>query len=322
MNPPHLMGGAIPLQQPQSPAKEGDFPYPSAFNCRHVNSGRAAFRLILQSMPTPPARVWIPRFVCDTLAEAPLSLGIPIHRYSITEQLEPILPNELRENDVLVLINYFGLTTEQVEEAARLCSCPVVVDATTAFYNPAPEGIPTFYSPRKFAGLADGGIALTPFLLSTNLPDDKGSDTHTAALLRNYSEQHVQLAEDALCATPKNMGKRTRQLMLNTPWQEYAAQRLSNYHVLHRELQHINRLRLPQNPLHAPMCYPLVCGIPGLRDNLIDAGIRLPLYWPEVIEATEAFQTENKLARTLLPLPLDQRYTTKDMESLVELIMK
>lgn len=321
MSSPHLMGGAIPLQQPAAPAGTGDFPYPSGTNCRYVNCGRAALRLILQHLPTAPARVWIPRFVCDTVAEAPASLGVPVLRYNITEQLHPILPHELRENDVVVLVNYFGLTAAALEEAARACPCPVVADATTALYSPAPQGIPAFYSPRKFAGLADGGIAVAPFPLATDLPEDAGSDHRTAALLQDASPQRVQEAEDALCAIPKNMGTATQRLMLSTPWAAYATRRIRNYHCLHRSLQHINRLSLPQNPQHAPICYPLVCGIPGLRDSLIDAGVRLPLYWPEVIEATDATQTENKLARTLLPLPLDQRYTPEDMERLVELIM-
>ena len=69
------------------------------------------------------------------------------------------------------------------------------------------------------------------------------------------------------------------------------------------------------------MCYQLVSGIPELRDALIDQGVRLPLYWPEVIETTNALQTENRLARTLLPLPLDQRYGEDDMRKLIRMIL-
>jgi hypothetical protein len=54
---------------------------------------------------------------------------------------------------------------------------------------------------------------------------------------------------------------------------------------------------------------------------LIDAGVRLPLYWPEVIDNTDAADTENRLARTLLPLPLDQRFTEQDMQNLPELVL-
>ena len=38
-------------------------------------------------------------------------------------------------------------------------------------------------------------------------------------------------------------------------------------------------------------------------------------------ESTEASETENILARTLLPLPLDQRYSTTDMQRIVRLIL-
>lgn len=61
-------------------------------------------------------------------------------------------------------------------------------------------------------------------------------------------------------------------------------------------------------------------GIPDLRDALVEAGVALPLFWPEVIETTTPADTENRLARTLLPLPLDQRYTAPDMKRLCRLI--
>jgi hypothetical protein len=41
----------------------------------------------------------------------------------------------------------------------------------------------------------------------------------------------------------------------------------------------------------------------------------------EVIAATDATATANRLARRLLPLPLDQRYSKTDMERLVRLIL-
>lgn len=86
-------------------------------------------------------------------------------------------------------------------------------------------------------------------------------------------------------------------------------------------MQDINRLTLPPLPDSAPFCYPLVSGIPHLRDSLVEAGIALPLFWPEVIRETQASSTENYLARNLLPLPLDQRYSEDDMACLIRLIL-
>jgi hypothetical protein len=117
------------------------------------------------------------------------------------------------------------------------------------------------------------------------------------------------------------MSPLTHRLLQSIDWQSSADKRIQNYATLHAALAPINRLPLPAQPAFAPMCYPLVCGIPGLRDELIDAGVALPLYWPEVIQNTEANETENILARTLLPIPLDQRYSTADMQHIVRLIL-
>ena len=319
MKPVPYMGGAIPVQP--LPRRQGGFLYPETADTLWVNSGRAAFECILRSLSAMPQRVWVPRFVCDTLSEPLARLHIPVARYAVDAQFRPVLPADAAPQDVLVLVNYFGLTGEAVAAAAAAAPCPVVVDATTALYTPPLPGVPTFYSPRKFAGLADGGVAVGVRALPVDLPVDAESDTRTAALMERHDAAAVQAAEDALSSTPKRMGQLTRELLVNTPWQAAAEQRLRNYAVLHRALGPINRLQLPQVPAHAPMCYPLVCGIPGMRDAWIDAGVRLPLYWPEVIESTDAADTENRLARTLLPLPLDQRYTEADMQRLVELVL-
>ena len=321
MSKPHTMGGAIPLQQASSPANSV-FPYPENAHTLWLNSGRAAFQCLLEALPTRPERVWLPRFICHTLLQATERLQLNTEFYCVDDHLRPILPTGLNEQDTVVLVNYFGLTLQAVKNAAKALPCPAIMDATTAFYSPAPAGMAAFYSPRKFTGLADGGIAVAPDELQHLLPSKQQADTYSTLLLQQANENTVQQAEDALNAPPMRMGNTTRALMLATDWEQTAKQRLDNYHTLHSALAGINRLHLPDKPTHAPMCYPLVSGIPELRDSLIDQGVRLPLYWPEVIETTDALQTENRLARTLLPLPLDQRYGEADMQRLIHMILE
>ena len=318
---PDMLGGAFGLELPAY----NNFPYAEAPGCAWVNSGRAAFECLLHNMPRPQ-RVLVPRFVCDTLLEPLLSLELPIERYAISEQLEPLPPADSNAGDLLVLVNYFGLNTPAVQATALRHPGPVVVDATTALYSPPLPGIPTFYSPRKFGGLCDGGIACAPFPLTLPAETDCSATRALGMLMRTEmgataAASLQQAAEAELSAPARRMSPLTRRLLLATDWQAGAKHRLANYATLHKALAPINRLQLPATPPAAPMCYPLVCGIPGLRDELIDAGIALPLYWPEVIQNTEANETENILARTLLPLPLDQRYSTADMQHIVRLIL-
>lgn len=316
-----VIGGAIPIAQ--NIGHPHPFPYPQGAHCLWVNSGRCALNCILSSMPQRPEHVWLPRFICDTVAEPMLQLGIPIKRYTVDAQLQPVWPMGVMPQDAFVAVNYFGLTPQAITAAAAALPCPVIADATTAFYYTPPPGVAAFYSPRKFTGLADGGIAYTPWPIRPALPQDADSCKRTQQLQWHHTPQLVQMAEDALCgAPPMHMGSLSCQLMQATNWQAAAAQRIRNYATLHHALQGMNRLQLPSTPPTAPMCYPFVSGIPGLRDALIDSGVRLPLYWPEVINTTAAHEAENALARNLLPLPLDQRYTEADMQHLLHLILE
>lgn len=314
-----MMGGFFELELPEY----GNFPYPESPCCAYVSSGRAAFECLLLNRPRPE-RIWIPRFICDTVLQAPQRLNIPVARYEINKQLEPILP-PAGENDLILLVNYFGLSNLAPSVARLPGRC--IVDATTALYTPPLPGVPTFYSPRKFCGVADGGVACATEPLNI-LPQETALSTRNSLYLLERLENGAdaalpasELAENALSAPPCRMSMLTRRLLSSVDFSAAAARRLENYATLHQALKELNHLALPDAPVHAPMCYPLMCGIPGLRDTLIDAGIALPLYWPEVIEATHATDPANKLARRLLPLPLDQRYTKKDMNALIRLIL-
>lgn len=315
-----LLGGAIPLCQ--TGQQKEPFPYPASASCLWVNSGRAALECIIRSLPQQPEHVLLPRFICNTLTEPLQRLGIPIIRYGISPQLHPLLPRNIGQRDAIIAVNYFGLTETGVHTAAKQYPGQVIMDATTAFYTPVIPGVPAFYSPRKFTGLAEGGIAVAHHPFRYQPCATSPADTLSRQLQQSpHNEVLRQQAEDALTAPPQHMAPLTRELMLSTPWGTCAQKRLENYAELHRALRSINRLQLPEHPAYAPMCYPLICGLPGLRDELIDAGIHLPLYWPEVIAATESTETENYLARTLLPLPLDQRYNRTDMQRLIRLIL-
>lgn len=314
-----MMGGFFGLELPEY----GNFPYPEGAGCAYLSSGRAAFECLLRNMPRPGC-ILVPQFICNTVLEAPARLDIPVKRYNCTEQLTPILP-EVGENELVLLVNYFGLCDMATAAAQVPGRC--VVDATTALYSPPLQGVPTFYSPRKFCGVADGGVACAPFPL-VHLPEEESRSAASSLYLLDRVECGAEsalpaseAAEQALSAPPRRMSPLTRRLLHSIDFRAAATRRMENYATLHAALGEINHLQLPEAPAHAPMCYPLVSGIPGLRDTLIDAGIALPLYWPEVIDATDAGSTENRLARRLLPLPLDQRYTKTDMEQLIRLIL-
>ena len=316
-----VMGGPFGLELPQV----NNFPYTESPCCLFVNSGRAGLQMILENLEEKPRRVLVPRFVCDTVLQPMKRLGIPVCRYHCDDQLRPELPYDLGEDDVLLLVNYFGFTGKAVEQAARQHRGKSIIDATTALFSQTLR--PCFYSPRKFCGVSDGGVACNPAAFPV-VPGDRDTSAVKALFLLESIEGDsgvlgplVDVAEKDLNGEAKAMSRLTRRLLAAYDFAEIERRRLENSAALHRLLGGINRLELPAEAPSAPMCYPLVSGIPDLHDSLLDEGIALPLFWPEVVKATRADSVENRLARTLLPLPLDQRYTPQDMERLAGLIL-
>ncbi len=318
-----MMGGFFGLEL----GRGRGFPHPESAHCAYLSSGRAAFECLLLGHPAPIRRMHLPRFTCDTVLEPLERLGIAVARYGLTAQLEPVLPTGLMPGDAMLLTDYFGFGIPKLQQLVE--ARPDVhffVDATTALFTPPPCELPTFYSPRKFMGVADGGIARAPYAIPLPAEEDRSSARARFLLERLELGAEAALpaseeAEASLRVPARRMSPLTRRLLAAADCRHITEQRQWNYRSLHRALAPINRLKLPDSPPAAPFCYPLVSGIPGLRDALIDAGIALPLFWPEVLAANAPDSEEHRLAANLLPLPLDQRYTPGDMAKLAQIVL-
>lgn len=321
-----LIGAFFGLELPPAAGQGGvgNFPYAESPCCAWVSSGRAAFECLLCSMPRP-ARVFAPRFTCDTVLSPLRRLGLPVLRYELSADWLPLLPEPAGKEDLLLLTNYFGLTGAAVARAAAAHPGPCMVDAATALFSPPLPGVPTFYSLRKFAGVPDGGIACAPFPIRLPVEEDRSAararfllervELGAAAALPASESAEAELSSNP----PRRMSPLTRALVFSIDWQSIAAARRRNYAALHARLAPLNHWEhLPAAPPDAPCCYPFVSAIPGLRDALIDAGMALPLFWPEVVRDTPASAPSNALARRLLPIPLDQRYSPQELLAVME----
>lgn len=303
-----MIGGGFGVELPQV----NNFHLSEGECCAYLNSGRAALECILVSMPQRPARAFVPRFTCNTILQPFEHLDIPVIRYELSGDLctaTPQLPVRAGREDLLLLTDYFGMSdSAHLAALARAHPGPCVVDAATALYAPPMPDVPCFYSLRKFAGVPDGGVAVAPYPLK--LPAEVDISSTRAVALWERTELGAEASlpafdalERDLIGPPKRMSRLTRILIGSIDWQSGAERRLRNYRILHEQYASVNRFSLPDTPPVAPYCYPLLSGIPGLRDELIDAHIALPFFWPEVIQATDAHMLSNYWARALLPIP-------------------
>jgi hypothetical protein len=90
---------------------------------------------------------------------------------------------------------------------------------------------------------------------------------------------------------------------------------------LHKELKNKNQLKLKLNNDATPMVYPFLADQGTLlKKQLIKNKIFVATYWSNVVEWAAPNSLESSLANNLIPLPLDQRYSHKDMERTIKLL--
>lgn len=317
------IGGFFGLELPEY----GNFPQWHPGRSVAVNSGRRALEYILRRLGDVRC-VHAPLYTCRTALEPMDRLRIPVVFYRIDERLEMEDPPELKEGECLLYTNYFGVKEKYVDLLASRYGGRLIVDNALALYSRPRPGTACLYSPRKFSGLPDGGIAVMDAGAPLPEPEEWDESLPDAAFLLECLE-HGEEKASAACerserrlgnAPLRRMSRLTERLMRGIDYEQARLRRLDNFLFLHERLGPLNRLSVEPDSLSAPFCYPFWTAFPELRNVLIDERILVPLLWPEVLEQAPAGSLERKLALHLLPLPVDQRCGPQDMERLARTV--
>lgn len=291
------------------------------------NCGRSA--IVSAVISVHPARLHIPYYNCNVIREALKKEKIDYQLYYLDDNLEPKI-DDFGEKDWLVYVNYFGTAPEQkiLNIAAKYKN--VIFDNTQAFYAPPilDEHCLNAYSPRKFIGLADGGYLVWSGKCEVNedYPQDvswerasflfKSLELGTHAAYSNNIESKKDLADGI-----KRMSVLTRKMLCSVDYNEISRKRDKNFHILIDRLGHINQLDIPMEG-YAPFVYPFFLEDITLRKKLVDKKIYVPQWWKYLLDEVPADSLEARLSRWLLPLPVDHRYTIRDMNDMADIILK
>lgn len=294
-----------------------------------LNSARHALEYIL-TLQSDIESVWLPTYTCEVVYEPLRRHGVKIRRYNIDRNLKiPQFP-QIGSHDIIILNNYYGIQDAYINRVAQLYGQSVIIDNAQAWYANSDNGFRAFYSPRKFFGLPDGGIAV-------NVPDEtekmgrdqsydrcshllKRIDLSPSAGYQDFTENSAKLSAIGMM----RMSKLTERLLNIIDYGKAKNIRLNNFACLARHLDAINELELPDaHTYECPMVYPLLIEDGArMRRHLIDNNIFVATYWPNVLEEVTAGSDEYYLADNLLALPVDQRYDEEDMEHIVSFIIR
>jgi len=294
-----------------------------------VNSEYTAFWYALRQMQA--SKVWIPHYCAPHWERVARAIGAEVAFYHIDETFTP---KDLgaQPSDAVLLVDYFGQCTQWIRSFARKHK-NVVVDHSMAFFaigeaaDRKEEGYHIF-SARKFFAVADGAFLVCKDLQGRaqfDLEKDVSYRRMTAHLKAlelgeeaAYKEQ--QANEQALLESRKAMSNLTKKLLAAVDMDAHKRRRAENFAVLHKMLEPFQQLSLSTGSEAVPQFYPLLVDR-DIRSILVSNKIFVPLMWRKHLEPEFADTFEQKLAKGLLCLPIDPRYSTEDMEYLAQIII-
>lgn len=289
-----------------------------------LNTGRNCLEYILRARGYK--RVYLPLYSCDVLLEPFVKTGVDYTFYHVNGHLELDEDIVLGDGEAFLYVNYYGLKQRHVDALAQKYGQRLIVDNTQAFYAHPIKGIDTFYSCRKFFGVADGAYLYCDKPLDIDLEQDRSWDRMTHLLKRVDVSPEAAYADfthqdELLKRNPmRTMSPLTRRIMMSIDYRQASDKRRENYTVLESALKQRNAIALPMDSDATPMVYPFLTTDPGLRQRLIDNKVYVATYWPNVKEWGGRDTLEYTLSCNLLPLPVDQRYGTEDMKRLLSLV--
>jgi len=287
-----------------------------------LNSGRNALSYILKAYN--PHKIYIPYYICDTVLEPINKLNIDFEFYHINKKLEPELPNKLDQKHFFLYVNYFGINDYIVKDLIRNIE-NLITDNSQAFYC-QPYKYPTFYSPRKFFGVADGGYLYSEKFLEDNLKQSISYKKYSHILKRwdlgaNEGYKDYLEVEESLSHEPiERMSKLTQKILSSIDYKKIKLIRERNFQFVHSQLKDLNELEIYLEVLNGPMKYPFLINNKQLKQFLIDSKIYISTYWEEVLNRVENHTFEYYLTENLIPIPIDQRYNLDDMRFIIKKI--
>lgn len=286
-----------------------------------LNTARNCFEYVLRSRQY--AKVYIPYYTCEVMLEPLNKLGVQYEFYSINGRLEPVVLPNLKENEAFLYTNYYGLKQDCVLKLASCFGNRLIVDNAQAFYAKPIHGIDTFYSARKFFGVADGAYLYTDKLLEEEFPQDESFDRMSHLLKRvdasaEFGFSDFRANDESLIGQPiMSMSNLTAAILESIDYDNAAKQRRENFLLLDSVLGGQNKIRFELNSDAVPMVYPYWTKDDSLRKKLIENKIFVATYWPNVCQWCQKGNMEQEFVSDLLPLPIDQRYGKQDMENVV-----
>ena len=311
-------------------------------------SGRAALFAIVRYIlkKRPKARFFLPDYLCFSIIESVEIAGGRVVFYSVDSQLQCDLGglcSECTQDDVVLLINYFGgidysLTVSEIRR--RIGSVWLILDEVQAFWEMyCRRDLDVdfvFTSFRKSLPVPDGGWGWSRHgVLESPLGQNNFVQYKIAGGLLKQKEYRQYCGDDVILSLLERgevllqdsyearCSVFTKLTMSGCDFESIAKMRQRNADFVIQELTRLGIrpiVNFPQNavPLFIPIRLP---NRDKVRRALFDHHIYCPVHW-QVGKYGEVLARGKELAGCEMSLIIDQRYDLSDMQRMLHVIEK
>lgn len=311
------IGGYIEL-----PQFDGDIFHSNAIA---LNSARNCLAYLIEARKIK--KIAIPKFLCNSISEVCRKYDVEMRYYSIDADFKTSENFKLEKYEWFYFVNYYGQFNNKQISNLKEKHDRIIVDNVQAYFQKPIAGVDTIYTCRKFFGVPDGAFLYTNKKINRELEVDISFKrmNHLLGRFEENANQHYceyTKNEYSFIELPiRKMSRLTRNILRAVDYEQVRLIREQNFQYLDSKLGMYNKLKI-----HVPIgsfMYPLY--IPNgaeIRKNLQKEKIYVPTLWPDVLELCDEKELEYDLAKNILPIPCDQRYTLKDMEYVVTKVRK
>lgn len=291
-----------------------------------LSSGRGCLEYLIEARSI--TEIWLPDYLCSSVESLCNALNIVVKRYEVGFDMQPDWNTVSDDAGFLYLVDYFGVLSKLTIERAleRFDGC-VIVDETENFFRKPHPHVDTLYSIRKYFGVPDGAFLYTDKKIARELPRDESRE-RMRHILGRFEKTASDFYGDAqnnnaffADRSVRKMSDITENILRSLDYEAIAKCRETNYRYLEERLA-------PTNSLHVdmpsgPFAYPYLTdnGL-ELKRRLAAHRIYVPTLWPNVLADASVGSAAHELAADILPLPVDQRYDTDDMQTMLDVMIE
>lgn len=297
-----------------------------------LKSGRDCIKILIKNKSL--RKIYIPYYACEAVIEPLKTLNVDYSFYELDENLEIKENNiEIDKNHSLIYINYFGIKDTYIQKLEQIYRNNLWIDHTHAFfYQPTNCLSWHFNSARKFFGVPDGAYLYGPD--NNNLPSVKTWEKNKKYRFEHLILRHQNKVQDGYKIFKQNekmlggktyrMSELTEILLSQIDYNAVASKRRENYIHLHKALKNSNQFSsqvLDLQSSSVPFCYPYLPKNVINKHYFWDQNIFVPIFWSDTLKRSPfGFNWEKHLSFALLPLPIDHRYNSHEMDIIIRAI--